>query len=303
MADEEFPLYPTAIFLPIAACVVIILDVPPLIWHIRNRNLAAGSLVVWLIIDNFIAFINSLIWPRDNLDQAFTGHGLCDLESYITVAKWTGLCTSVLGITRNLAKVLDTKRQVIRRSRAQQVRELAIDSVICWVPPILQLAVFDVVREYRYYIYGINGCLPSLDGSWLSLVLVFLWPIIASLALAYYAILVLNRLHRYRSDFSRLIQSHSTTRSRFLRLFLLSSLLLLGILPTQSILVWANFPTRPDSYSWSHNHDPGVRGQQIGVKSYGYLIPDRWVSLACGLLVFLFFGLGTDASAMYRSWL
>lgn len=30
---------------------------------------------------------------------------------------------------------------------------------------------------------------------------------------------------------------------------------------------------------------------------------DRWLNLACGFLVFLFFGLGKDAKNMYREWL
>lgn len=30
---------------------------------------------------------------------------------------------------------------------------------------------------------------------------------------------------------------------------------------------------------------------------------DRWANLACGALVFLFFGLGRDAKNMYREWL
>jgi pheromone a factor receptor len=30
---------------------------------------------------------------------------------------------------------------------------------------------------------------------------------------------------------------------------------------------------------------------------------DRWANLACGFLVFLFFGLGRDAKNMYREWL
>jgi pheromone a factor receptor len=30
---------------------------------------------------------------------------------------------------------------------------------------------------------------------------------------------------------------------------------------------------------------------------------DRWINLACGCLIFFFFGMGKDAKGMYREWL
>lgn len=118
-----------------------------------------------------------------------------------------------------------------------------------------------------------------------------------------FTVVVLVRLHRYRSEFSRLVQIHSTTRSRFLRLFLLSAIFLLGNIPSQVTVLYFNLPRRLKPYSWSRSHDPRLRQTIVIVPAYGLLIPDRWICLICGFLIFLFFGLGTDASAMYRSWL
>lgn len=118
-----------------------------------------------------------------------------------------------------------------------------------------------------------------------------------------FTVVVLVRLHRYRSEFSRLVQIHSTTRSHFLRLFLLSAIFLLGNIPSQVTVLYFNLPCRLKPYSWSRSHDPRLRQTIIIVPAYGLLIPDRWICLICGFLIFLFFGLGTDASTMYRSWL
>jgi pheromone a factor receptor len=30
---------------------------------------------------------------------------------------------------------------------------------------------------------------------------------------------------------------------------------------------------------------------------------DRWINLACGFLIFFFFGMGKDAKGVYREWL
>jgi len=38
------------------------------------------------------------------------------------------------------------------------------------------------------------------------------------------------------------------------------------------------------------------------VPSYGAVLPDRWVGVACGFVVFAAFGVGKDAMATYKSW-
>jgi len=38
------------------------------------------------------------------------------------------------------------------------------------------------------------------------------------------------------------------------------------------------------------------------VPSYGAVLPDRWLGIACGFVVFAAFGIGKDAMATYRSW-
>lgn len=115
-------------------------------------------------------------------------------------------------------------------------------------------------------------------------------------------VLIIVRLHRYRSEFSRLVHSHNTTRSRFLRLFILCTLFLLGILPAQTIILCLNIRAHALSFSWARNHLPEYRSNIVPVKLYGTIIFDRWTSVIGGFLLFLFFGLGTDATSMYRSW-
>ncbi|KAK0663612.1 Pheromone receptor 2 [Lasiodiplodia hormozganensis] len=302
MAEVENPIYSAAIYLPVLACLVVLLDIPPLVWHVRNRNLGAAALVGWIITYNFIAFVNALLWPHNDPRYGFRGYVVCDIEVYVVVAGWTGVSTSLLCIMRSLAKVLDTKNQVVTPRRAQRIRQYLIDAATCWALPIVQLGMFDVVKVYRYYIYGISGCVPSLDTSWASVALIYSWPFAIDLLCAYYAVLIMVRLHRYRSEFSRLVHSHNTTRSRFLRLFILCILFLLGILPAQTIILWLNIRARALGFSWARNHLPENRSKIMPIKPYGALLPDRWTSVVGGFLLFLFFGLGTDATNMYRSW-
>lgn len=106
---KSFPLYPVAVVLPFLAGIVVLLDVPPLIWHIRNRNVAAASLVFWILLLNSFTLSNAIIWPRDDIKSWWGGQGLCDVEVKIFVGGTIALPAALACLMRSLANVLDTK--------------------------------------------------------------------------------------------------------------------------------------------------------------------------------------------------
>lgn len=116
--------------------------------------------------------------------------------------------------------------------------------------------------------------------------------------------LVVHRIRKYRKDFSDILASSSTNlnKSRFLRLFLMSLTLIVFFLPLQFYVLYRNasFPQHP--YSWTGVHGPSW-AQIIEVPTHGSVIFDRWIRIALGFTIFTFFGLGKDATAMYRGWL
>ena len=187
MDESTFPITPNAVALPILAMITLIIDTPPLIWHIRNRNLAASALVSWVIIDNFMNFINPLIWPRDNLQQWWHGHILCDIEIKLQMAVNFGVVGSMVCIMRNLAKALDPEQAVLSRGNAQHRRQTIIDCLLCFGGAIYVMLIHYIVQPNRYYIYAISGCTSSFDNSWPKLVLVFIWPPIICLVDGYYS--------------------------------------------------------------------------------------------------------------------
>lgn len=110
------------------------------------------------------------------------------------------------------------------------------------------------------------------------------------------------RLYRYRQEFSRLLQASNTNKSRFLRLFVMSLVLILAILPLQLYIFVLNVDRPRTHYSWREVHDSSWNAITM-VPSNGAVAIDHWVRIVCGFLVFIFFGFGTDAVSMYRSWL
>lgn len=187
MDESAYPVYPSAIAVPILAALALVLDVPPLVWHINRRNLAAASLVFWIMLSNVMNFTNSLIWRTDDISAWWSGAGLCDVEVKLQIASSFGFVGSQVAIMRNLAKVLNTKSTVLSPSRSERRRETALGLMLCFGGPIYAMAIHYIVQPSRYYVFTISGCTVSYDSSWPKLVLILIWPPIMGIVVVYYS--------------------------------------------------------------------------------------------------------------------
>lgn len=204
MDGTVYPVSPAAVALPILAFITLIIDVPPLVWHIANRNLSASSLVFWTVMGNLMNFVNALIWPKDDMQNWWHGQVLCDIEVKIMVAGYIGTVASLMCVMRNLAKALDVRSSNLRRAGARQRRQTVIDCLLCFGTPTYMAMIHYVVQPSRYYIFAISGCTTSFDSSWPKLVLVFIWPLVFCLIAVYYSgefLIFANSL--YFADFTQ----------------------------------------------------------------------------------------------------
>ncbi len=170
----------------ILTLLIILLSVAPFVWHVKNRNLAASSLIFWIVLLNTFYFINACIWPNDDMEHWWHGYGLCDIEIKLQLAVTVGIPTSLVCIMRNLARVLDTNRTVLHPTPAQRKRRYAVKILLCFGVPIYMIIIHYVVQNVRYYIFAIAGCVPGFDDSWPSTVLVHMWPPFFSVVAVYY---------------------------------------------------------------------------------------------------------------------
>jgi pheromone a factor receptor len=181
------PLGIQAIILPAVAFPAWIICLPPLVWHFRQGNMAAGSLILWVISAPFFLSINALIWPRDNLSEWWDGDVLCDIQARIQVATVVGATASSAMILRKLARVMDTNNMTVSSSHGTKLKEKVLEIVWCWLFPLLLVLVYYIVQPVRYIIWGIVGCLAAYDTSWPSIVLIFMWGPLTTLVAAGYA--------------------------------------------------------------------------------------------------------------------
>lgn len=156
-------------------------------WHFSQHNIAAGSLISWIVLNNFFNSINPLIWPRDNITEWWDGKIWCDINTRIQIGSTVGLSASTAMIVRKLAKVMDTRKITVSSSRNSIIKEKVLDIFVCWGCPFILIIVYYVVQPIRYLLYGIIGCVSAYDRSWPTMVLNIMWGPIAMCAAAYYA--------------------------------------------------------------------------------------------------------------------
>lgn len=179
--------YTSAILLATFSLLVVILILPPMLWHLSNRKIGATSLILWLLILNFQDFLNAVLWPHDNIFQWFDGNVLCDIEVKIMVAATVGVPSSVACVLRALAKVMDTERASLGLTKAQRRRGYAVDLLWCAGFPVLQMFFHYIVQTERYYVVGISGCTPAVSSSWVADLLIISPPVAWALVGGYYS--------------------------------------------------------------------------------------------------------------------
>lgn len=111
-------------------------------------------------------------------------------------------------------------------------------------------------------------------------------------------------MRKYRRDFLGILNSSNSnlTKSRFKRLFFLSTTLITVVLPVQSYVLYQNASYPQVPYDWNAIHGPDW-SDIIMVPTGGDVYYDHWIHIGVGFAPFIFFGLGKDAIIMYRGWL
>ncbi|KAI9714915.1 MAG: a-factor receptor [Bogoriella megaspora] len=302
---ESAQAYPQAIMCAFLSILCTLLILLPTMMHLRARNIAAFSLFLWIMILQLIDATDALVWPNDKISTWFSGAILCDIQAKVIVGSMSGQPAALMCIMQALARVLNTDRTVNANGadRAEKRRRMGMDIFWCWGVPLMLMLLHYIVQPSRYMVVGMNGCKPMVDNSWPSIPFYTIWPLVFVLADGYYAGLVIYRLHRYRTEFSSILRASSTSKSNFIRLFLMSLTISLFIIPLGIYtFVHNTFSTSFIPYSWSKVHDAQAWNEVLMVPTDGVMDMFHWIRIATAVIAFLFFGLGYDAKRMYRQW-
>ncbi|ESZ90787.1 hypothetical protein SBOR_8835 [Sclerotinia borealis F-4128] len=301
----NYPVSANAITLPIFSIIFIILLIVPFRLLYRVSNIAACSLVIINIISLIFVAMNAIIWPTDNLSNRWSGHIVCDIQVLVRQALYTAMASTTCCITKFLARAVDTDNACLHETAAMKRRKVIKDCLFCFTIPVLQVALHYVIQLNRYTVMTIYGCVDATDLSWPSIVIVHIWPPIFACLNVYFAVLVICRLRRHRTNFTSTLSSSNSGLSprRFLKLFSMSVVLLVIYFPVVIYYFYLNVSWPLQAYSWSRIHDPlfwhlivfwriadGPSGMQY----------DAWNWVAFALMIFLFWGCNSEGGEIYR---
>ena len=95
--------------------------------------------------------------------------------------------------------------------------------------------------------------------------------------------------------------ANGSSKSRFLRLYMLCLTWILFAIPFQGYIISLNAHYHLGDFSWTRVHDTNIKHPVEFVRSDGRPLLNCWIPIVFGLLIFIFFGFGKEAVAMYRS--
>ncbi|KAJ3010642.1 hypothetical protein NUW54_g2417 [Trametes sanguinea] len=300
MVDPTYPLFPVFAF--VGFLVVLI----PLPWHLEAWNSATCYYMMWTSLSCLNQFVNCVVWAHDAIDHA---PAWCEISTRLTIAASVGIPAAAMCINQRLYNI--SRAQTVMVTRAEKRRAIVIDTAICVLFPFVVTALSYVVQGHRYNILEQLGCFPALYNTLLTYFLVNWWPLVLGTIASIYCGLSLLEFNRRRAQFNELLASKnsSLTLGRYFRLMALSMTSLVLLIPVSSYGIYLNVTAQPLGpwISWSDTHFDFGRIEQIAavmwrINPSAVVVHElnRWLSPACAIIFFIYFGVASEARRHYR---
>ncbi|SCU99590.1 LAME_0G04038g1_1 [Lachancea meyersii CBS 8951] len=277
--------------------IALVLLFPPLAWHSKTRNTPAIILIVWLIIMNIKLIVDAAIWGGSDFAEKWAGYGWCDLMTKLQVGANVGLSCSVANIAFNLHTILKADSVL---PAPKSWRKLRTDLSISLVTPIMVMGLSYLVQVARFGIFRYNGCQNLLAPTWVTVIVYTIWMFIWSFVGLMYAILLLYVFYRKRKDVRDILHCTNSglNLARFARLLLFCVLIILVMFPFSFYSFVVELEQLTGSIDFQSAHDRSTWNTVVRL-DVGKPLYSVWLYILMSYLVFVVFGLGTDALNMY----
>ncbi|THH02030.1 hypothetical protein EW026_g757 [Hermanssonia centrifuga] len=284
----------------IAFCLVSV----PLYWHLEAWNVGCVLYIGWTAATCLINFVNGVIWRDNAINWAPVW---CDITIRITWGASQGILAASLVINRRLFKIASTSSVSI--TRAEKRRAILSDLGIGLGIPVLHMILMWFVQGHRFNIWGGVGCLAAIPNTYFAIVMTNGVCIVMGLISGAYCIGTLRAFMKRRRQFSELIASNNNlTFNRYFRLMALATIELLATIPLSVYLLV--FSLQQPIYQWRGLADIHLGFSRVlqfpaiqWLESPGAILSltlQQWLTVSCGIVFFLFFGLAEEARTHYR---
>ncbi|CDK26514.1 unnamed protein product [Kuraishia capsulata CBS 1993] len=284
--------------------IALVLMVPTLAWHISSKNVAAISLLTFIILMLIKGLVDASVWGIDDYLNAWDGKVWCDIMVRLQQGASVGCICSIFAIGLNLYLILRAD-EITASWFAKPYRKLAIELALCLVTPIFVIAVSYIYEPTRYLICQYSGCQPSHSKSYVYILLYYTWVelwSIAALVMALMNLIVYFKKRKYASDILLCTNSGLSVR-KFARLLGFCFLIILALFPLAIYRLYRTISTATSKFDWKETHDKLLWPIILYLPYDPLQELDKWSYLCVAFLTFLLFGIGADALAVYKKYL
>lgn len=271
----------------------------PFVWHCRCKNIPAICLIFWLLFNNIVGFINSLIWSGPGEHQTWDGKGYCDVVTTLEAGASCGKVCAISALALNLYMILQAKSPTFVTERS--ARRLLINLAMCLITPVFVMSTNFIIRKSRYVLFRYRGCTTLYDSSAVSVALFFLWNLVWAIIAFVLSIMTLYKYFERKKDVTDILRCTNSGLSfkKFARLLIFNVLIAVVMIPVTVYYFSRNVSGVHGKFEWSKAHE---LWNVILFFDNGYqIVYDRWVEVALAIVTFLLFGLGSDAILMYKT--
>ncbi|VDC04728.1 unnamed protein product [Peniophora sp. CBMAI 1063] len=306
--DPTYPLYPAACIL--ASCMLLLVLFTNFVR--QSWNLGVAFLCFWLFLETLTDGVDAIVWS----DNANIKHYVyCDIVSHLQLIAFTVKPLATLIITRRLY-LIAYLQPVESLNKEARRKDLAIEWTLGLVIPLLVAGpLYYVVQDCRFAVIEGFGCRNNIDGSILSIILVYSWSVIPpTISVAVYYSHIALTFYRHNRDLNRLLQNDEFTVSRttYLRILALASIDLLLTLPIGIATIVLTIKeslyhgSLPFYSGWEHDHaqwEPqgtsytDIASEQTSIRAANYFT--MWTSPVLAFVIFSLFGVTSEARASY----
>ncbi|KAJ6498400.1 GPCR fungal pheromone mating factor, partial [Mycena vitilis] len=268
----------------------------PLPWHWRARNTTILSMLLWLFVSNLTYAINSIIWAgrTDNIVPIW-----CDIVTKMYIGATAALPACCLSLALQLWRVSSI-------SSTSKKMVLAVDLGLCWVFPVIVMALHYIVQGHRFDIVEDLGCRPTTYVSIPAIVL-FYGPVAAVVALTFiFSTLAMRAFSKHHRTFTNLHTKESAfSTRRYVRMMVLTYVLAMWDTSVIGIVYTITFSAPLQPYtSWADVHSNFSRVAQFpaavlptDVLVLTYVL--WWAIPVSGLIFFCAFSFSEEGAEQY----
>ncbi|VDC00863.1 unnamed protein product [Peniophora sp. CBMAI 1063] len=308
-ADPTYPLYPIACILTAAMLFLVLLTN-----FIRQSwNLGVALLCFWLFLENLTGGIDAVIWSNNADIKLYV---YCDIVSHVQMITSVAKPMATLVITRRLY-LITSLRSIESPKQAARRRDIATEWMLgLGIPLLVGGPLYYVVQYSRFAVEEGFGCLNSIDGSILSILLINSWNLILPLvSITVYYPQTFRIFYRQSREVNHFLQSNtSVSRTNYFRVLALASIDILLTMPvgiaTVVLAVEDSLALGPIPFYFGWTYDHTGPGWQPESYSYAEMVSDgtfnvaniyftRWTSPVLAFAIFGLFGVTPEARASY----